>query len=192
MNGDLTFRYDPTAWTYIPRTWPDEEFGRSPARWAKVAARSIEARSQRNTREHRAWLRTTLQRLATMPTSGESALYLFLRELGGPLLTLDVLPLEAHAPAQEATTELLRLVDTDGTVRVPDVVRHHEASGLGAGSRATFTTDDGEGGEQVAVVWAFRAGGTDVRIATVANHPEVFALIEPEVDDFIDGIRVLD
>lgn len=192
MNGDLTFRYDPAAWTFVPRTWPDEEFGRSPTRWAKAAARSIEARSQRATREHRAWLRTTLQRLATMPTAGDSALYLFLRELGGPFLTLDVLPLEAQASAQQSTTELLRLVDTDSTVRVPDVVRHHEAIGLGVGSRGTSTTDDGEGGEQVAVVWVFRAGGTDVRIATVANHPEVFAHIEPEIDDFIDGIRVLD
>ncbi|MFJ2980738.1 hypothetical protein ACIPEP_17960 [Curtobacterium sp. NPDC087082] len=142
------------------------------------------------TREFRARLRETLQRLATMPTSGESALYLFLRELGGPFLTLDGLPLEARAPAQQAT-EFLRIDNTDGTVRVPDLVRCREASGLGVGTRGTSTTDDGEGGEQVAVVWVFRAGGTDVRIATVANAPESFAVIEPEIDDFIDGISVL-
>jgi hypothetical protein len=190
MNGDLSFQYDPDAWTFIPRVWPNDEFGRSAARWAKAAARAIEDRSPRTTREHRAWLRATLERFATMPNTGEAALYLFLRQVGGPFLTLQVLPIEASKDALQATADLLRLEDAAG-LRQPDEVRRHTAKGLGVGSRGTFATDDGEGGQQVAVVWVFQSGGTDIRISTVANYPQNLAVVEPEIDAFIDGITVV-
>lgn len=188
MNGDLSFRYDPSAWTFVPRIWPNDEFGRSARRWAKTTARAIEERSPSATKEQRAWLRSSLERLATMPNAGDAALYLYLREIGGSFLTLQVLPIEATTSADEATAQLLRLDYGAADLREPDAVQRYMAAGLGVGSRGTFATDDGEGGEQVAVLWVFQSEGTDVRISTVANHPETFAVIEPEIDEFIDGI----
>lgn len=191
MNGDLSFRYDPSAWTFVPRVWPNDEFRRSARRWAKTTARAIEERSATTTREQHAWLRASLERLATMPNTGEAALYLYLREIGSPFLMLQVLPIEATTGPEEATAQLLRLDEGSDSLREPDAVRRHTARGLGVGSRGEFATDDGEGGEQVAVLWVFQSGGTDVRISTVANSPEYFAVIEPEVDEFIDGITVI-
>lgn len=191
MNGDLSIRHDPDAWTFIPRVWPNEEFGRSVARWAKAAARAIEERSPRTTREQRAWLRAALERFATLPSSGEAALYLLLRAIGEPFLTFQVLPIEASDDLQATTAKLLRIEDDAGDLRAPDTVRPHAAKGLGVGTRGSFTTDDGEGNEQTAVVWVFQSNGTDVRISTVANDPETFAAVETEIDDFIDGIAVV-
>jgi hypothetical protein len=191
MNGDLSIRHDPDAWTFIPRVWPNEDSGQGAARWAKAAARTIEDRSPQTTREQRAWLRTTLQRFATTPSSGEAALYLYSREIGGPFLALQVLPIEATSDLRATTAELLRLEDAAGGLREPDAVRPHTAKGLGVGTRGSFTADDGEGGEQTSVVWVFQSNGTDVRISTVANDPENFAAVESEIDEFIDGITAV-